>query len=297
MNKIWEDIKRTFKDGGVLIQLIYVNVAIFFLVNILDVILMLVLPGNGIYFSLVNWFAVPSGLHALVFKPWTPFTYMLLHKDFMHILFNMLWLYWFGKLFIHFIGEKKLLSVYVYGGLSGAALFIVMYNLIPYFAPVANFSIALGASASIMAIVVAVSFFKPDYQINLMFIGPVKLMYVGLITIALDIMFMFGSNAGGHLAHLGGALFGYFYIKSYRDGKDWSVGFNKFADKVIAFFKPKDKMKVSYKKDIPKNDWDYNASKKKNQKETDRILDKISKHGYGSLSKKEKDFLFKQGKK
>ncbi len=298
---ILNDIKRTFKEGGILIQLIYINTAIFVLVNVIDVLLMLFLPGNGMYFGVVNWFAVPSGLHSLLLKPWTPLTYMFLHKGFMHILFNMLWLYWFGKLFIYFIGEKRLLSVYIYGGLAGAALFIAVFNLLPFFTPIANYAIALGASASIMAIVVAVCFYKPDYEINLMFIGNVKLKYIGLITVGLDLLSAFGNNAGGHIAHLGGALLGYYFIKAYRNGKDWSIGFNRFYTKVESLFKSQSKMHVSYRNEnVPKDDGEYNRAKNQNkkqeQKELDQILEKISKHGYTSLNKEEKDFLFKQKK-
>jgi hypothetical protein len=209
----------------------------------------------------------------------------------------MLWLYWFGKLFIYFIGEKKLLSVYIYGGLTGAAIFILMFNIVPIFAPFVG-SPMLGASAAIMAIVMAVSFYQPDYEINLMFIGPVKLKYVALVTIALDLLYVFSSNSGGHLAHLGGALFGYLYSREYKKGHDLSIGFNRFFGKIINIFSPDKKLKVVYRSgNVPRDDMDYNKLRKDNEVLLNKILDKISKHGYGSLTKDEKEFLFKQSKK
>jgi hypothetical protein len=149
-----------------------------------------------------------------------------------------------------------------------------------------------------MAVVMAVAFYQPDYKINLMFIGPVKLQYVAIITIALDLMYVFSSNAGGHIAHLGGAILGYFYIKNYRKGVDWSKGFNLAMQKIISFVKPATKMKVVYKKgSAPASDLEWNKHKRDDEAKLDRILDKISKHGYGSLTVEEKEFLFKQGKK
>lgn len=295
---IWNDIKKTYQTGGTLIQLIIINIAVFFAVNFIDILVALFRSGEVNTFSIVYWLAVPSHFGTLIFKPWTLLTYMFLHQDFMHILFNMLWLYWFGKLFVYFIGVKQMLAVYVYGGLAGALAFIVIINVFPLFGIFQGVPM-LGASAAVMALVMAVAFYKPDYQINLMFIGPVKLKYVAWITIALDLMYVFGSNAGGHIAHLGGALLGYLYIQNYKKGIDWSLSFNGFIQKMLAFFQPdKKRMKVVYKKgSAPANDLDWNKLKRDDEAKLDRILDKISKHGYGSLTSEEKEFLFKQGKK
>lgn len=294
---ILNDIKRTFKTGGILTQLIIINVAVFFAVNVIDILLMLFVQQLSETFSIVDWFSVPSSLENLIFKPWTPLSYMFLHKDLMHLAINMLWLYWFGKLFIHFIGKKQILTVYIYGGLAGAAIFIVIFNVLPYFTPFVG-SPMLGASAAVMAVVLAVAFYQPDYEINLMLVGQVKLKYIALITIALDVLFVFGNNAGGHLAHLGGALLGYYFIKDYRNGNDWSIGFDKFTKKIIAYFSSDKKMKVVYKKgNAPRNDMNFNKMKHDDEKRLNEILDKISKYGYKGLSKEEKEFLFKQGKK
>ncbi|MCK5169829.1 MAG: rhomboid family intramembrane serine protease, partial [Bacteroidales bacterium] len=245
-------------------------------------------------FSLVNWLAVPADFNNLIFKPWTVFTYMFLHQEFLHILFNMLWLYWFGQIFLRYFDEKKLLSVYLVGGIAGAILFILSFNLLPIFEKVLPMSFALGASASVIAIVIATSAYAPNHKINLMFFGPVELKYIAIVTIVIDILSIASSNAGGHIAHLGGALFGYLYISQMKKGKNITKGFDRFMDKVFSLFKPKQKFKVTYKR--PVNDYEYNKSKATNQEGVDKILDKIAKSGYDSLSKKEKEILFKNSK-
>ena len=153
------------------------------------------------------WLAVPADLGSLIYKPWTLITYMFLHYDFLHILFNMLWLFWFGQLFMQFIIPKRMLSVYLLGGLSGALLYIIAFNLIPAFQPSVPVSIALGASASVYAVVVAVCAYIPDYSMGLLLIGRVKLKYIAIVVVVIDILSISQGNAGGHIAHLGGALF------------------------------------------------------------------------------------------
>lgn len=290
---IRKEIKNSFKKGDVITKLIYINVAVFILVNLFDVFFMLFNVRSS--FSLVNWLAVPDNLGELAYKPWSIITYMFLHKGFMHILFNLLWLFWLGRIFLAYFDPKKLLGVYLLGGLSGAVLYIFAFNVLP--ALQIYDSQALGASASVMAIVIAVSVFKPNYTINLLFIGPVKLIYLALVMLILDIIGMGGSNAGGHIAHLGGAVFGYFFASEYKKGHDITKGFNRFMDKLFALFKPKKKFKITYKRQKPTCDMDYNLRKKDNQAEIDRILDKISKSGYGSLTKKEKETLFRMSNK
>ncbi len=293
---IYDEIKKSFKSGSSLIKLIYINLAVFLAVKIIGVIFFLLSINPT--FSIVNWFAVPADIGNLMYKPWTVFTYMFLHQDFIHILFNMLWLYWFGLIFLRYFDDKKLLSVYLVGGLFGAALFILTFNIFPAFQQVLPLSIALGASASVIAIVIATSVYAPNYTINLMFIGPVKLKYIALVTIILDVLSIASSNAGGHIAHLGGALFGYLYIMQFKKGKNMTKGFDRFMDKIFSFFKPRQKFKVSYKKPMTdmERDIEYNKAKAASQKDLDKILDKIAKSGYDSLSKKEKEILFKNSK-
>ena len=289
---IADEIKKSFKSGSALIKLIYVNIAVFLAVKLIGTLITLLQLNTG--FSLVTWFAVPADINNLLFKPWTIFTYMFLHQDFLHIIFNMLWLFWFGQIFLQHFDNKKLLSVYIVGGLAGAALFILSFNLFPLFDQAVPISIALGASASVMAIVIAISVYIPNHKIHLMFLGPVPLKYIALFSIALDILSIASENDGGHIAHLGGALFGYLYITQMRKGKNITKGFDRFMDKVFAWFKPKDKFKVTYKR--PVSDIEYNKTKVSNQKDIDKILDKIADKGYDSLSKSEKEVLFKTGR-
>ena len=289
---IVDEIKKSFKSGSALTKLIYINIAVFLAVKLIGVIFFLLsIPPS---FSIVNWFAVPADLNNLMFKPWTVFTYMFLHQDFIHILFNMLVLYWFGKIFLNFFDSKKLLSVYLVGGLAGATLYILSFNVFPVFNQALPISYALGASASVMAIVIGISVYAPNHKINLLFLGPVPLKYIAIFYIVLDILSIASSNAGGHIAHLGGALFGYLYISRMRKGKNITRGFDKFMDKLFSLFKPGGKIKVSYKR--PADDYEYNKTKAANQKDVDKILDKIAKSGYDSLTKKEKEILFKNSK-
>lgn len=219
---------------------------------------------------------------------------MFTHKDFFHVLFNVLWLYWFGRIFLSYFSEKQLLSVYILGGLAGAFLYIVSYNIFPGLQPQVQDSYALGASASVMAIVIAVAFLVPDYKIYVMLIGPVKIIYVALIAFVLSSLVDFSINTGGKIAHIGGAAFGYYFTNRYNHAKDITMWFSQLLDKLFYLFKRDRKMKVTHKK--PVTDYEYNKQKISQQKEVDRILDKISKQGYDSLSKEEKAFLFRMGK-
>ncbi|MDX8341505.1 rhomboid family intramembrane serine protease [Draconibacterium sp. IB214405] len=288
------DIKRTFKEGSVLSRLIYINIGVFLLLKIIGVFFYL----SGQNVSLYQYLSVPSITEVLVQRPWTPITYMFLHQGFIHLLFNMLGLYWFGQLFLYHFEGNKLLSVYLMGGLWGAFLYIIAYNFIPVFD--SAYGLLLGASASIFAILVAVAFYDPNREIHLFFIGRFPLKYVAAFYVLLSVIGISSSNPGGNIAHLGGAFWGWFYIYQLRKGKDMGAGLVKLLDKLGEFlsglFKPKSKMKITYKKP-PRDDHEYNRQKHVQQDEINRILDKIAKSGYDSLSKKEKELLFKQGKK
>ncbi len=290
---ILDEIKSTFKYGNMLTRLIYINLGVFLAVKIIDIFYFLFAVYGANF--LVEWLAVPADLSQLLYKPWTVFTYMFLHQQFLHILFNLLWLFWFGKIFLEYLTGKQLLNVYLLGGLSGAFIYILAYNIFPGFKDVLPVSIALGASASILAIVVAISVYVPNYTVYLMFLGPVKLKYIAMFSVFFDIIFLLDGNAGGHIAHLGGALFGYFYITQLRQGKDISSGFGKTIDNVTSWFKPKSNLKVTYRRK-GETDMEFNARKNVEQKEIDRILEKIAKSGYESLSAKEKEILFRQGR-
>lgn len=288
------ELKEQFRKGTNLLKLIYINAAVFIVMAILQIIA--VLANNAmISSSVVEFLAVPASFSNLLLKPWTVITYMFLHEGFFHILFNMLWLYWFGRIFSDYFDQKKLVSVYILGGLSGALLYILSFNIFPAFSETIHVSIALGASASVMAIVIATAVYIPDYSVHLLLIGRVKLKYIALGIFLLTSVFDFSVNTGGKIAHIGGAVFGYVYALRYRQGKDTGRWINNIIDTVATWFKPRKKMKVSYKK--PMNDLEYNKMKTDHQEQINKILEKISKGGYDSLTKQEKEILFKEGQK
>ena len=289
--EIWEEIKASFKQGSYLTRLIYVNIAVFVIVKLWAVLIFLL---GGMPFSIVSFLSLPADISQLIWKPWTLISYMFLHEGFLHLLFNILWLYWFGKMFLEYFSEKLLLSIYLLGGLAGAFLYISSYNIFPVFAQSLPFSNALGASASVMAIVFAVSFYVPNRSLYLFLIGKIKIKYIAWFLVALDILSIPSGNSGGHIAHLGGAFLGYFFIVEHKKGKSITRQFDKFIEYIFSLFKKQSKIKVSYKK-TGNRDYDYNAQKKASQKEIDKILEKIAKSGYSSLSKEEKEWLFKHG--
>ncbi len=291
---ITEEIKDSFKKGSNLTRLIYINIAVFLLLHITGIFLYLFNHGELLTY-VAGLFAVPAELPVLGSRPWSLFTYMFLHKDFFHLLFNLLWLYWFGKIFLSCFDEKRLLNIYLLGGLAGGSFFILSYNLFPVLTENLPGAKALGASASVMAIVVAVAAYAPKHQMYIVFIGPVKIMYVALAGFILSSLVDFSVNTGGKIAHIGGALLGYVFALYYKQGKDITLWFERILNTIFAFFRPSPgKMKVSYKKP-PSTDIEYNALKVEQQKEVDKILDKISSRGYDSLTKEEKETLFKSG--
>jgi len=291
--KIADEIKASFREGSALTKLIYINLAVFILIQ-LTLIFVRIFGIQGFVPTLISYLAVPTDGFTLITRPWTIVTYMFTHAGFFHILFNLLWLYWFGKIFLSYLTEKQLISVYVLGGLAGALLYIVSFNLFPGFGSEVETSKAIGASASVMAVVMAIAFIQPNYKIYVFFIGPVKILYVALIGFALSSLVDFTVNTGGKIAHIGGALLGYYFAVQFNKGKDISMGFSNFLNKLFNVFSGRKKMRVTHKKSS--NDYEYNKQKAQSQKEVDRILDKISKKGYDSLSKEEKEILFKMGK-
>ena len=291
---ILDDIRLTFKKGTNLTRLIYINVAVFILITIVAGIGFL-LSSNIISEKALDLLSVPASLKVLLARPWTLITYMFTHKDIWHILFNMLWLYWFGRIFLEYLDERKLVAVYLLGGICGALVYIVSFNIFPAFTSIVADSAAIGASASVMAIVVAIAVYVPDYTIQLFLFGRIKIKYMALAIFVLTSVMDFSVNSGGKLAHIGGAFFGYFYIVSLRQGHDIGKGFNKIIDFFVTMFKPRTKLKVTHKKAA--NEYDYNEIKAEHQKNINLILDKISKGGYDSLTKEEKETLFKESQK
>jgi len=293
MNLI-DEIKASFKEGSTLTKLIYLNLGVFLAVKIAQIFFILFNTPQG-FESLLRWFAVPASFPDLIRKPWTLLTYMFLHEGFLHILFNMLWLFWFGRIFLEYLDQKKLVSVYLLGGITGAILYIISFNLFPVFKDVVAESVALGASASVIAVVIAIAAYVPNHTVYLMFIGPVKIKYIGIIIFVVTSVLDFSSNTGGKIAHIGGAVLGFIYTSQYRKGRDIGKWINQLIDQVVTLLKPGEKMKVTHKK--PSNDYEYNKKKAQEQEEINRILDKISKGGYESLTKDEKETLFKASNK
>ena len=291
------DFRRSFLSAGAVTRLIYINLAVFLTIKILGVIFFL-MNKKELDDALIHLVALPADTGVLLKRPWTIFSYMFIHFDFLHILFNMLWLFWFGKIFLQYLDPRKLHAAYLLGGISGGALYILAYNLFPAFSENLGGAVALGASAAVLAIVMTISFYVPDYVLNLIFIGPVKLRYIALASIIIDILSIKSGNAGGHIAHLGGALFGIIFAGQLRRGKDLSRGFNRFLDGIASLFKPRPKIHVKYKRPVQsETDMEYNARKASEQRDIDRILDKISKNGYDALTKEEKNKLFSNSKK
>jgi membrane associated rhomboid family serine protease len=241
----------------------------------------------------VDYLSLPSAPAALLLKPWTLVTYMFTHKDFLHLLFNILYLYWFSRIFIELIDKRLLLRVYILGGLSGAALYILSFNIIPSFAKFYGYSEMIGASASAMAIMFTVARFQPDFKVNLLFFGFVKLKYIALLALILDFISISNmSNTGGHISHIGGAIFGLIFGKMLLDGKI-KYPSDKKPSKKFSFSRKK-KMTVAHER--PLSDMEYNAIRAKRRNEIDRILDKIKQSGYDCLSKEEKKMLFEASK-
>ena len=299
-NPIVEDIRSKIRNGNPVTLLILLNVAVFLTISLLRILLFL--TGNfGVLASFLSFIieniSLNLSIQGLLFKPWTLITHMFTHIDLAHIFWNMITLYWFGTILSEYTSIKKIIPLYLLGGIAGA-LFTIFLSLLPPFHFLSG-ATAIGASAGITAIIVATATLVPNYRMNLLLIGPVKLIYIAIFVIFIDVLNVASySNVGGNLAHLGGAIMGYIFIVQYKKGRDLSNGINRFFDWMSGMFRssPKSKMKVAYKRGV--SDEEYNYNKKTEQEQIDKILDKISKSGYESLSKTEKEILFKvSGKK
>ncbi len=294
-----ENFKNFLRQKNILSRLILLNLVIFLFVNLISLLLWLFKIDSGIQnqFGLspiAYWLSVPSNPSLLIQKPWTIFTYMILHEDFFHIFFNMIILYLGGGIFMEYLSQKKLLSTYIWGGLFGGLLYVLAYNYFPVFQQEAKYSVALGASASVLAILVAIATYVPNYYVNLILIGRVKLKHIAIAFVIIDLLSIQGTNPGGHIAHIGGALYGFISITLFKKGIRFG---NKINVPKFSFRRGPRKVysNPGYKK--PVSDDEYNRNKNIRQEEIDAILDKISKSGYSSLSEKEKEILFKNSNK
>lgn len=302
----FERMKIFFTRREALSRIILINIVVWLLIALIrNLSFLFSTPEagtSGLYKQLLSeyllsFLALPANVEVFLQKPWTILSYMFLHFDFWHILFNLLWLYWFGVIFVQYLSQRQFFATYIFGGIAGGLLYIISYNVFPVFDFVKGTAQAIGASASVLAIVVAISFYVPNYTINLFILGPVKIKYIAIITIAMDILMISGGNAGGHLAHLGGALWGFAYVKMLPHFDPAKV-FGIFSESSLKKFREnrKARFKVHYGKP-PVSDEEYNLQKKDKQQKIDKILDKISQSGYNSLTKEEKELLFSSSNK
>ncbi len=289
-NFIIEDIKNAWnkKDNG-LIKIIIINIIVFVSVSFIQVIL--TISGLSSFFTLlINKLMLPASLSTFILQPWSIISYFFLHMNFMHILWNMLFLYWFGKIITDNIGNNALISLYVLGGIIGGLLYMATYNIIPYYGERVSESLMLGASAGVFSVVVGSATLMPNYTFYLLLIGPVRIKYIALFYVLLSFFDVAGSNAGGEIAHLGGAFIGYIFIKQLQNG----VNIGEGIINLINLFNKKKRKKES-KRDVSQDL--RKGSIEPSQDEVDKILDKISDSGYSSLTKKEKERLFNASKK
>ena len=290
--------------GDIVSRFIFLNVGVFVFVTLVNLFLTLFgVPAN----PWVKYLQLPSWLPTLFCQPWTIITYMFLHVGLFHLLFNMLWLLWFGRLFLNFFSSRHFRGLYILGGIYGGLSFVLAYNILPGFESSLPHASLLGASASVLAIVVATAVREPNYPVQFMFFGSVRLKYVALFMVAFDLLFISYENAGGHIAHLGGAAAGWFFAAGLARGIDRTQWINHIFDFLSGKLavdwkkwfnwkrKAKPKMNVHY--GDRQKDYDFNAQKKAREEELNQILDKLRKSGYGSLTDEEKRRLFDASKR
>lgn len=295
MDNFFIRIKQSFTEGNILTKLIYINVGIFLFVRLAIVCLQLFEIDSTVFLSYLQ---VPSVFALFFYRPWTLLTYMFLHTDFLHLLFNMLWLYWFGRIAMEFFNGRRLAGIYISGGIAGALTYMLAYNFFPYFRNRETVAFLMGASASVMAIVFAVSFYRKDYELQLMFIGRIRLLYLAFFAFIIDFLSITSDNAGGHIAHIGGALWGMLFAFRIRQGKDLTVYLNRLIDRIVDIRKRRrPRMKVTPGGRRPETDQEYRARKQAESQALDAILDKLKRSGYESLSSEEKKTLFDASKK
>jgi membrane associated rhomboid family serine protease len=281
------DLKDKYKALSVLQKIIAINIAIF----VVSLLLKRLFP------MAYTWLELPSTPDAFIFKPWTLVSYAFLHYDPLHMLFNMLWLYFVGELFLNLFKPKTALNVYFLGAIVGGVFFVLGYTLMPSFFK--GTAYLVGASAAVRALFIFLCAYMPNKEVQI-FSFNIKLWHIGVFLIVIDVFGLFGDNSGGNMAHLGGAFLGYMYAKQLLKGNDIGRGFEGLIDTISSWFKTS--KKVSPLKTVYKDKSKVGGYTKgefnefNNQKKIDVILDKISKSGYESLTEAEKDFLFKAGK-
>lgn len=301
------NMQYRFNMAGMTEKLIAANVIVFLVFLVLRVFAFLFLA-DGLIDTISDWLVVPNQLDKFITRPWTIITYAFMHAGFLHILGNMIILYFSGRFFLSYFTAKRMLNYYFLGAIAGGLLFILSYNLFPVFLDGNQYNL-IGASASVMAILVGIAAKAPQMNIRLMIFGNIKLWWIAAFFVAKDLIFIPIENPGGHIAHLGGAALGYFYTKQLGHGVDIGLWFEKLMDGLIGWFSGQPKQERPFKK-VYKNKTKPSGQRgpfqtthhptadeaKSKQEKIDAILDKISDNGYDSLTKKEKEFLFNAGK-
>ena len=293
MANILEEIKQSFNNGNYLTRLIYINAGVFLVVKLLSIIFSTI----GFSNIWISYIELPAFFQTLIRQPWSIITYMFMHHDFLHLIFNLLTLYWFGKIFLEYFNQKQLVGLYFLGGIGGAIFYLAAFNITNTLNANIFFSYLLGASASVMAIIFALVRYCPNQEINLALIGPVKLKYLGIAMLVLDVIGTTSVNAGGSIAHIGGALTGFLFAHLILNSrKDITEPINKIISWVNDLFKQNKKPKFTVHRNTYKSDEEWNMEnqnrKRENNEEIDRILEKIKKSGYANLSDEEKKRLF-----
>ncbi len=295
-----DDIKRSYTQGSMLLKLIFINIGVFVVLHVLALGSLLMNAGDGI----LQCVELPSDLGMLLHRPWTLITYMFAHYGFLHILFNMLWLYWLGRIFMEYFSPKQLTGVYLLGGLGGALLFLIAYNTLPYFRALPEPAFLKGASASVIAIVVATAVYAPDYRIGLLFLGEVPLKWVALVTVAIAVLGLDAGNVGGNIAHIGGAIVGAWFGLRIKRGRDITRPLNTAIDSVVGLFNGRSWKLPKFEKKAGAKLNQQQAQQRPNrpadevsEDELDKILGKIKVAGYDALTDEEKDKLFKASRR
>ena len=291
---IIDEMRRGFSRSTMLMKLVWINIAVFVLLRITAIVCMFA-GTPGFLEEVMRQVQLPSHLSTLATRPWTVITYMFSQYDVLHILFNLLWFYWFGTLFRMVSTPRQMLALYIYGGLGGAVMFLLAYNLIPTFAYTHGWLI--GSSASVIAIVTATAILMPDFRMHLLFIGSVSLKWIAIATIGLVLIGVTGSNAGGEFAHIGGVIVGAWYGLMMKRGQDITRPLNRLFDMFVNGWHSITSIRLRNK--TPESSYKYQSSSASSpsiddddRAQLDEILDKIKKSGYAALTPEERKRLF-----
>lgn len=297
-----DDIKYQFKYGSMTVRLIFINIIVFLAIRIIDVFVELSSSaGSNFMHDIANpIFGLQTDFYEFITHPWGLFTSIFTHYDFLHLAFNMIFLYFTGKIFEQLFDQRRLLYTYLLGGVFGGILEIIAHAVFPKLQLTSD--LVIGASGAIMAIFVAIAFFRPNYKVNLFGILPIRLIFLAGLYLLSDLLGLGSGDGTAHFAHIGGAILGMLSIQNLHSSSNIVLRAERFGNWLSSLFKRSSQPRMKVKKGgqttgRPKSDEQFAAEAKERQETIDRILDKISKSGYESLTKKEKEFLFNQSKK